>query len=373
MKNVIWAVTLLIVGILLVGMFLKKGDEGSVRLGAAVGLTGYCASWGESERNVMQLAIDEANAKGGIQGKRIELIIEDIACEQKAAVSAVTKLIDVDQVAGIVGPTWGDAFPAAFSITNARGVVAVSPSMAMESLAHDGIEIDYVFATWFPQQGEIDTLQKHMALVGAERIVVLHDEDLFASAMADIFNKRTSVNGLSILEEYTFPIDFDDFRTTIVKLKGQNPDGIFAVFKDPATKARFFKQAKELGLNVRFFSLTDVEDETLVNDFSVALDGVVYTHARATDEGRAFEERYSARYGDAPIGISGMNTYDATNILIEALRKTDGKREGLREALLEVSVPGAVTEEVRFDEKHQIVGIEFVVKTIRDGKFVELR
>lgn len=375
MKNAIWAIVLLLIGILVVSAVWTSGRkvDGEVVIGAAMGLTGYCASWGEAERRAVELAVAEANAQGGVDGKTIRLIVEDAACESKAAVSAVTKLIDVDQVSAIVGPTWGDAFPAVYPIVNSKKVVTVSPSMAMESLAHEDIAIDHVFSTWFPQQGEIDALQTQIAVVGKNRVIVLHDEDLFGTAMVDLFKERAKANDIEVVKEYTFPIGYDDFRTSIVELKTVQADGIFAVFQDPATKAKFYKQAKELGLSVQFFSLTDVEDETLVKNFAGALESVIYTRARITDEGRALEKRYREAYGDAPLGLSAHNAYDATNAVIEALRETNGSREGMLEAIKSVRVLGAVTEEVSFDENHQIVGIEFDIKTVRNGEFVKLQ
>lgn len=374
MKKGIWAIALLLIGILAAGAVWMGQDskQDSVRLGAAVGLTGYCASWGEGELNAIKLAIAEANAAGGIDGKQIELVVEDMACDAKAAISAVSKLIDIDNVAAIVGPTWGDGFPAVFSVINERKVVSVSPSMAMESLVHDRIAFEYAFSTWFPQQGEIDALQKYIASTDTKNIVVLHDEDLFGTAMVSLFKNRATTHGLNVTKEYTFPIGFSDFRTSIIEIKSQKPEAIFAVFQDPATKAKFFKQAKELGLAVQFFSLTDVEDETLVANFAGALEGVIYTHARSTDAEGLFQENYEQAYPNAPIGLSGRNAYDATNALIEALRKTGGVREGAREALFEVRVPGTVTKEIQFNEKHQIEGVEFVIKSVRNGAFVEL-
>ncbi len=373
MKKAIWVSALLIIGILVIAAaWTTRRDAESIRIGAALGLSGYCASWGEGELHAIQLAVAEANEKGGINGKQIELVVEDMACDAKATVNAAIKLVDADHVAAVIGPTWGDAFQGVFSVMNERRVAIVSPSMAMESLVHDGTVSDYVFSTWFPQQGEVDALETYIAASGNKNIVILHDEDTFGSTMAALFEERAPAHGLSISKSYKFPLGFSDFRTSIVELKSIHSDGIFAVFANPATKAKFFKQAKDLGLDVKFFNLTDIEDATLVENFGSALEGVIYTHGRTTKNGEVFQEKYAATYNGVPVGLSGLNAYDATNVLIEALRKTDGKRAGVREALLDVSIPGTVAEEVSFNEKHQIRNIEFVIKTIKDGKFVEI-
>lgn len=370
----IWVGLLLLV---IIGFFAWKGPLSKapsvVKIGAAICLTGFGADWGEAELHAAQLAVKEANAKGGIGGTPIELVVEDTTCDSKTTVTVTTKLVDVDHVVGIIGPTWGDAFTGIYPILNAKKIVSISPSMAMESLRYNHTKTDYVFSTWFPQSGEVDTLQSYIETTGKKHIVVLHDEDLFASAMSEFFITNAAAHGISIEKSYTFPIGFEDFRTTIVELKNLHPDGIFAVMQNPATKAKFYKQARELGLNVTFFSLTDVQDEDLLKNFGPVLEGVIYTHPKISAREAEFEQTYHAATNNASLGLSAANAYDATNILIAALQKTGGSREGLRDALLQVHTPGVVVDDISFNEQHQIKGLEFNIKTIKNGQFTVIQ
>jgi branched-chain amino acid transport system substrate-binding protein len=147
----------------------------TVKIGAALGLSGQCAEFGEGERDAINLAAEEINDSGGIGGRSLKVIIEDTHCENRTTVSAIQKLINVDDVRALVGPTWGDSFQAAYPIINAQQIVSVSPSAALEALEFQGVPVDYVFSTWIPQRSEIDALQKYAASHNIGNFVVVHD------------------------------------------------------------------------------------------------------------------------------------------------------------------------------------------------------
>src|SRR3989338_7318821 len=316
-----------------------------IRIGAALCLTGDCAEWGEGELKSIEMAVDEANASGGVGGKQIKLFIEDMQGTPQGSVNAMQKLITVDHVEAIIGPTWGDSFQAGFTVNNAAQVVAVAPSTA---------------------------LQAYMHRIGVQHVVILHDQDPFGLMIASTFHTLAKSQGIVIADEFEFSIGFDDFRTSIVKLKGMKIDGIVMAFQSAAFKAKFLKQAHELGLAPRLFSTEDIQDVGLLREFGPALEGVVYVYPAASGDVDSFQNKFKSRYGVAPSGASAPNAYDAAQVVIAALKKHEETGIDLRTALENVEIPGAFMKQIKF-ESHQLTGAEFHIKTIRNGQFVVLQ
>lgn len=349
--------------------FNRGGETGreTIKIGAALGLSGDCAEWGEGERDAILLAAEEVNAAGGINGKQIEVVVEDTQCDNKATVNAVQKLVNIDRVSAVVGPTWGDSFQGGYPILQGAKIVSVSPSAAMESLEYNKTPIDFVFSTWFPQRSEIEALQKYASSVGMKKFVIIHDQDPFGAMMGGLFTSEAAKNGLGIIDEHETVTGSTDFRTILARVKSKETDGIFISLFGP-DKVNFIKQAKEFGIKKGIFSSSDIQDETLLKNSGKILDGVIYTYPITSGRYDEFSKKHQEEYNRAPAGQSTANAYDAFRVLIEAMRQGN-----LVETILHVKIPGTIAQEISFNEKHQISGGSFQVKTIRDGAFVEVK
>ena len=152
----------------------KPANDG-IKLGGAFGLSGNCAEWGEGEKMAAQMAVDEINAQGGINGTNINFIVEDTQCENKTTVNAVIKLVHADGVQALIGPTWGDAYQGASAVLNESKVVGVSGDTAMEALEFQNQPIDYIFSTFAPQRKEIGGLQDYALGMGIKKISLVSD------------------------------------------------------------------------------------------------------------------------------------------------------------------------------------------------------
>ncbi|TSC86969.1 MAG: branched-chain amino acid transport system substrate-binding protein [Parcubacteria group bacterium Gr01-1014_8] len=385
MKNVlVWGIGGLVVisGLVFYGTGISGGNpftaavgglftnSDTIRVGAALGLTGVCAQWGEGELQAVQLAVDETNTNGGIEGRQIELFVEDTQCDPKGAVSAMKKLTEVNSVEAIIGLTWGDSFQAGHFVNQEKQILAVAPSAAMEALLLNKIPITHTFSTWFPVQTQIDTLQAYMRKTGRTNIVVVHDQDPYGKMLATVFVSNAQKNELVIMSEEEFPIGFDDFRTTIIKLKNTKPDAVFGAFQSPDLKAKFLKQSHELGLKVQLFSSEDIQDEGILKEFGSVMEGVIYTYPTASGNFEELFEKLKQKHGAVPAGASVANAYDATHVVIHALTEHYRNGTSLNGAVEGMAIPGTAVKEIRFNETHQITGTVFQVKTVRNGEFV---
>ena len=351
---------------------VHKTDD-RIRLGGAFGLSGNCAAWGEGEMKAAQMAVDESNASGGINGKKINFIIEDTQCENKTTVNAIKKLISADGVQAIIGPTWGDAYQGASAVLHNAKIAGVSPDTAMEALELEHQPIDYIFSTFAPQRKEITALQTYAIKTGIKKIAMVWDQDSYSTMMNRLFKEAAPGVGIVVTNEHEMPIGTQDFRTIIAKIKNTNPNGIFISFLAPHTKASFLKQIKELGFMGKILSAADIQDDSVLKSFGSLMDGVIYTYPVVNVGQEAFRAAYRTKYNADPQGPAAVNAYDAVRIIAEALRGGAVTGTEIRDALLRIRINGAFVPDLRFDEKHQVAGGVFEIKTVRNGAFVPLK
>jgi branched-chain amino acid transport system substrate-binding protein len=371
MKNSIYISVAGVLVLITIGVWalqgIRRGE--TIVIGAALGLSDVCAQWGTDELKAAQLATDEANAMGGINGKPIRLVAEDMRCDPKGAVNAMKKLVDIDHVEGVVGFTWGDSFQAGYTVNTAAHVVAVSPSTIMEALAINETPIDYVFSTYPPLTNGMELVAGYAERHNAQTFVVVRDLDPYSVVAAETFKQRMSTHQLELVEEYDMPIGTDDFRTIVAKLKSQNPDGVFIAFQQESGQAEFLTQAHELGLKTLMISAPNIDNESLLKDYGVGMEGVVFAVPKVTSNAKTFVDKYKARYGASPQGPTPANAYDATRMLIAGLQEHYRTRDDLKVAMAHVKLSGTVSANVAFDQMHQLSGFEYEIKTVKNGQF----
>lgn len=350
----------------------KNTVSQNLRIGGAFGLSGNCAAWGEGEFEAAKLAVADINAAGGMGGKTLEMVVEDTQCENKTTVNAVNKLIRADKVLAIIGPTWGDAYQGAAAVLREAQVVGISPDTAMEALELQNEPIDFIFSTYPPQRAEIAALQAYAGTKPGRTIAMVWDQDSYSTMMTHLFREVAPANGLAIGSEHELPTGNQDFRTIIAKIKKENPYGIFISFLAPHTKASFLKQAKELGVSSLILSAADIQDESALESFGRYMDGVIYTYPKQAAGQAGFVEKYRVAYGKEPQGPAAANAYDAVRILAKAIETGARSGEEIQAALMGLEMPGTFIGTLDFNEKHQVHGGEFEVKTVRQGKFTVL-
>lgn len=370
-------VILAVAGFISQGLYGKKSTN-EVHIGGAFGLSGQCAEFGEGELKSVQLAVNEANANGGIKGKNIVLDVEDTQCEYKSTFNAINKLINVDGASLVIGPTWGDSFQSAVPLVNKHQVPTISPSAAMEALLLQKVPIDYYFSTWFSGNSETDANQKHMVSLGRKNVVVVHDQDPFGLLMSTLFKQNADKNGINIINDYDSVTGTEDYRTILSKIQADKPEAIFMAFIGPDSKVRFLKQAREFGLKTPMYSGSDLQSETFLKSFGPYMEGALYSFPKTSGKYEDFVSAYTAAYGSAPQGPSAGNAYDAALIAIEALRKADGTTAGVsgpevKKQLESIKLEGYSSDILGFNESHQMVNAESLMKTVKNGKFVEVK
>ncbi len=372
----IWIAIGVIIIVLFVGWrwYGGQGSHGNaIEVGVASAQTGDGAEWGQGELNAVKMYIDDVNAHGGVDGTPIRLSIEDTRSTGVGTVNAITKLISIEQVPAIIGPTWADSFQGGNPIAENAKTVLISPSAALETVPNKE-KFTYLFSTWWPQAPEIKELRNFMLAQRVKTFAIINDHDSFDTKFADDFEASAVEGGMKMVDREQVPIDQTDFRTEIVKIKDLHPDALFIEIENVSEIGPFMKQAKELGLSSRIFGSPSVQNADALSKFGDVMEGLTYVFAR-TPTSTAYDnfvKGYEAKYGELPSGPSDLNAYNAVAALVAALRT--GARTGtqIRDALHEIEFPSITGSKNSFDNIGQIKNADFEMKMVHGGKFITI-
>lgn len=350
---------------------MSKKNVNAFTIGVAVAETGDAAEWGQGEYNVTKMLVDDFNAQGGLNGQPIALDVQDTKSTGDGTVNAVNELISINQVPVIIGPTWVDSYQGPLPIAENAKVVEFTPSAAVESIP-DKAKWTYLFTTFWPQAPEISELDGYMVSHNIKTLAIINDHDPFDAQLGDALQKDAQTKGITIVDREQLPIDTNDFRTEIVKIKQLHPDALFVEINNVAGLGPFMKQVKQLGLAARVFSSPDAQNQDAVSKFGTYMEGMTYpflvspTGTQYAD----FVNEYQTKYGTLPSGPSVIPAYNAIAALIAVLKT--GARTGpeIKAALQNVNIPGLGVSSVSFNELGQIKEADFQMKMIHDSQFV---
>jgi len=347
---------------------------GSTELKVAIlaPLSGPVPTFGVSTRDGALLAIDEWNAKGGVGGAKIVPIVEDSQCTPDPAVNAANKVIDQDKVKFIIGEVCSKASIPISEIANAKKVIQISPTSTNTAVTIDaaGVAKPYIFRACF-----IDPFQ---GLVGANfalgkgmktAFIMLDQANDYVKGLAEAFEKAFTAKGGKIVGKETYTDKDTDFSAILAKVKAAKPDLVYLPdYYNIVNLAT--KQAKEKGITVPFIGGDGWDSSDL--DLKAADGGFYTNHYSPTDprpEVQNFLKAYGAKYkGAVPDALAAL-AYDATNMLLQAIKEAGSvDTDKVRLALEKISFNG-VSGKITFDKLHNPVKSAPIL-AVKGGKIV---
>ena len=333
----------------------ESGD--TIKVGANFELTGNVANYGNATIEGLQLAIDEANEAGGINGKKIELVSVDDKSEAAESINAATKLISDDDVKVIVGPaTTGLVLAETQTATDAKVPIIAPCATSPEATVENGKVKPYVFRSCFidPQQGEVMATFAAKELKAKTAVIYVDNSSDYSKNLAKVFKEKFEAAGGKVVMEEAFLQKDQDFKATLTKLKTANADVMFvpAYYEEVG---KIVKQAREMGINSAILG-TDGWDDTKVVDIAGAdaLNNTFFsTHYSEKDaEVQGFIEAYKKKYNRAPNVFAALG-YDAGKMLVDALKRAgSGDTEKIREALEATKDLKVGTGTISMDKNH---------------------
>ncbi len=348
-----------------------SGDK--IVFGHVASLTGSEATFGDSTDKGIKLAIEEANKKGGVKGKMIELKTLDDQGKPEEAATAATRLITQDKVTVLLGEVASSRSLAMAPIADSNEVPMVSPTSTNPRVTKDGDKTrPYVFRVCFidPFQGTV------MAKFAREnlkisKVAVLRDVgNDYSVGLADYFAKKFQELGGTIVTDQSFKSGDQDFKSQLTAIKNKDPEAIYVpgYYTDVALIAR---QARELGMKVPLMGGDGWDSSKLYEIAKGALDGSYFSN-HYTDEDpspiiQGFVEKYKTTYGSVPDALAVLG-YDAANVAIDAIsRASDLTGPAIAKALAETKDYKAVSGTISLDADHNAVKSAVVI-AINDNK-----
>ena len=328
-----------------------------IKIGFIGPLTGDYANYGTLCRQAVEMAIDECNAKGGINGSTVKLVAEDSEGDPNKALAAMEKLANTDKVCAVVGPVLtGEAFSVG-PVACELGVLAVTPSASHKDVTNQG---DYIFRTT-PSDGlQGEVAGKYWAQVlGYKKIATLYAKNDYSQGLAEGMKESFEAEGGKIVAEETFMVGDKDFKTQLTKLKNTDAEAIY-IPDYTAEMAQILEQASQLGVNKPFLSGDGFLSEEIYQLAGEYTDGVVYTASAQLEETslvKEFRDAYTAKWGIGPDSFS-TNSYDATNILLSVIAKVGTDRKAIRDGFATVKDYEGVNGTINFAENGDLVAYQ---------------
>jgi len=224
-----------------------------IKIGASMSVTGTYAKPGTYQKQGYDVCIDELNAKGGVLGRKVELVIYDDQSNPATAVRLYEKLITEDKVDAVMGPYSSAVSEAVANVTEKYKKVMVAPLAATTSIFKKGRK--YIFMVITPAENYLDGLIDMAAKRGLKTVAIIHEDTLFPKASAAGTAEAAKKKGMQVVLQEAYPKGNTDFSALLVKIKAVNPDVIAAgtYFDDAVAITR---QMKELNVNPKMFGLT---------------------------------------------------------------------------------------------------------------------
>ena len=334
-----------------------------IRIGVMESLTGPGETYGTVASQAKQMAADEINAAGGINGRRLEFVVEDSKCGAQDAISAYNKLTKVDGLRIILGPSCSSAMLAVAPLAEADGVILFSGLASNPDIANAG---DYIFRTQISDvQVGIDT-GNTLWEDGIRTLATITETTDYAEGV-----RRTSVaqfeqrGGRAVAAE-KYQSDTIDFRTQLAKLFAVNPDALHIAPQSEFSAGAIIKQAREVGYRGPIYAETVSVGTTALDIAGDAATGMKAITAdldpdneKAQEVLADFRERYS--YVTLPWQLG--SAYDDVYIAAECLKQTgdDKDADGFRDCLYGITWSGAIGDNYSFDANGEVVGLSRVV------------
>jgi len=362
----------LIVGLLSVyGAAAQSSDP--IYIGVSGPLTGPAAQYGEQWKKGFDLALEEINGAGGIDGRELAYIFEDSQADPKQSVVVAQKFVADERIIVELGDFSSTASMAASPIYQRGGLVQFGFTNSHPDFTFAGG--DYTWSTSVTQAQASPALADFaVTTLGLKKLAIFQINNDWGKATVDLLSPRVEELGAEIVSVQPYLPDDKDFRSAITSVKETNPDGIILVSYQ-ADGALIAQQVREAGLAVPFVGSASLQSPDFIELGGEAVEGaLVLGEFLVTDprpEVQAFVESYREKYDEDPDLFAAL-AYDTIYLITEAIRIGGPTREGIHAALPQLQdVPSVVYGSVTFDvETRRSKDPTFEPLVVQDGAFV---
>ncbi len=344
-----------------------------IKLGVAGAHSGDLASYGIPSVRAAQLVVKKRNALNGVNGRQIEVLVEDDVCKPEVATNTATKLV-TDKAHVVVGHICSGATKSALGIYKESGIIAMSPSATNPALTQSG---DYPnFYRTIASDDAQARLQVDFALdkLGLTKLAVLHDKGDYGKGLAEFAKGFLEADSRAevVLYEGITP-GAVDYSAVVQKVKRSEAEAvIFGGYHPEASK--IVTQMRKKGMDTIFISDDGVKDVTFIKVAGEFAEGVYATGPVDTSKNPiAMEaiEAHKQEFGEDP-GAFYLNAYAATQALLNAIEKSGSTDFDVLKNTLQSEWVATPLGIIKFDERGDAIGVGFAVYQVQSGNFATI-
>ncbi len=339
------------------------GDDDPFRIGVMESLTGPGETYGTVASQAKQMAVDEINAAGGVDGRTLELVVEDSKCGAQDAIAAYKKLTQVEGLKIILGTSCSGAMLGVAPLAEADGTILFSGLASNPDIAKAG---DYIFRTQISDIEVGIATGNTLWADGVRTLATITESTDYAEGI-----RRTSVaqfeerGGTVVAEERYLP-EVTDFRSQLTKLIAASPDALHLAPQSEFSAGTIVKQARELGYEGPIYAETVSVGTTALAIAGDAATGMKAITADLDPDNEKAQEvlaNFRARYNYVTLPWHLGSAYDDVYIAAECLKQTkdDQDADGFRDCMYEITWSGAIGDDYSFDSDGEVVGLSRVV------------
>jgi branched-chain amino acid transport system substrate-binding protein len=364
---------------------VTAAQQPPIRIGASLAQTGPYAAPAQNQRRGYQLCVKHTNDKGGVLGRRLELIVEDDQSKAPTAVAIYEKLLTQDKVDAILGPYYAPIIEAVADVSEKHRMPMVGPGGATTSIHKKGRR--YVFMVFSPGEVYLEGLIDMAAKRGLKTVALIYEDTLFPQGMARGTVELARKHGLSVVLLEAYPPRTTDFSTILTRVQREKPDVLAAgtYFDDAVAITR---QLKVQNVNPRMFAVTvgggfprfyqllrrDAEfiygSSQWEPELVTLRAGGLIPIARAYPGAREFVESHRKEFAGAGLSYHSAAGYGSCQVLVEAIRRAGSlDREKVRGAMLTIDM-NTVFGAFKVDTDGLQIAHKMVMFQWQDGKKV---
>jgi branched-chain amino acid transport system substrate-binding protein len=353
----------------------------TIKIGAILAVTGPASFLGAPEAKTLKMLVEEINARGGMGGRKVELIIKDSGGAPEKAIDLATQLIEEEKVFAIIGPSTSGETMAIKNIAEEGKTILISCAAA-EMIVNPVAK--YVFKTPQKDSFAVARIFKQMKKMGITRAGILYSNSLFGKAGKEWIERVAPTYGVRVVISEIYDIMATDLTDELAKLKAAKVQAIVNWSIEPA-QAFVLRNARQMGLTVPIFQSHGFGNIRYVKAAGPAAEGVIFPAGRllvadSLPDGHpqkalllSYKNAYEAKYKEE-VSTFGGHAYDAMIILEQGVREGGADREKVRAAIENIKgITGTAGIFNMSPADHNGLDLKsFEMLTVKNGKFALL-
>lgn len=357
MKKKLWVlVAIIIVALLGVFVFSNKDNDDTIKIGALLSLTGDNAQQGNLAKNGILVAVEKVNNEGGINGKMIELVIEDTRTDANGTITAMKKLATLDKVKGVV--VTGDIeLPVVNQIADNYNI----PIMATICTGMiDQKRSEWVYRYCYNEEQEDDFLMKYVAQdLGIKKLALLYPNSTAGQAFYKYSKQYIDANGIQVVADIAYDVQSTNVqRENAVKVMNSNPEIICARGFGPSLDA-LLKHIKELGYTGRVVGDLSLSVPSAIKNTNGILNGAYIVASDLDLKSKnsvvtTYAEKYTSKFNITPCFWDAI-AYDSFMYLFYGLKESAEKSTTFKNALFSIKPQDLLLGENWFENGNDVV------------------